>query len=65
MDDPLVPLSLGKLSKEELEKVGVKEANVSGEPGVSFNEYPRLGHSVNDQEIKDWADWLKKVIPQN
>jgi len=62
-DDPLVPLALGKLSKDELEGVGVKEAKASGEPGVSFHIYPGLGHSTDTQEIKDWANWLKKVIP--
>ena len=63
MDDPLVPLSIGKLSKEELKKVGVKEANGPGEPGISFNEYRGLAHSADMQEISDWASWLKNVIP--
>lgn len=63
MDDPLVPLSIGKLSKEELEKVGVKEAKGSGEPGIFFEEYPGLGHSVDMRGINDWANWLEKVIP--
>lgn len=61
----MVPLSLGKLSKEELEKAGVKEAKASGEPGVSFNTYPGLGHSADVQEIKDLADWLNKVVPSD
>ena len=64
-DDPLVPLSLAKLSKEELGKIGVNEANQPGGAGISFNEYPGLGHSVHMREITDWTDWLKKVIPQD
>lgn len=63
MDDPLVPLSIGKLSKEELEKVGVNETRGSGEPGIFFKEYPGLGHSADERELIDWANWLKKVIP--
>jgi len=63
-DDPLVPLSIGKLSKEELEKAGVKEANESGGPGISFNTYPKLGHSADMGEIADWENWLGKVVPQ-
>lgn len=63
MDDPLVPLSLGELSKEELIKVGVNEAKESGETGIFFSTYPNLGHSAATQEIDDWANWLKKVIP--
>lgn len=62
-DDQLVPLHIGKLSKEELEKVGVRGAGESGKPGIFFKEYPNLGHSAHMQEIQDWADWLKKVIP--
>jgi len=62
-DDPLVPLSLGKQSKEELKKVGVNEAKESGEPGTFFHAYPDLGHSADAQEINDWANWLKKVVP--
>ncbi|KAF9651266.1 Phospholipase/carboxylesterase [Thelephora ganbajun] len=62
-DDPLVPLSLGHLSKEELKNVGVNETKESGEPGIFFKAYPDLGHSADEQEIVDWANWLKKVIP--
>ena len=63
MSDPLVLLTLGRLSKAELEKAGVKEATESGKPGIFFKEYPGLGHSTSMREINDWADWLKKVIP--
>lgn len=63
VNDPLVPLSIGKLSKEELEKVGVKEAKEPGEPGIFFKEYPDLAHSADIREINDWAKWLEKVIP--
>jgi len=63
VDDPLVPLSIGKLSKQELGGIGVKEAEESGKPGVFFKGYPGLGHSADMQEIDDWAHWLKKVIP--
>ena len=61
----MVPLSVGKLSVEELEKAGVKGAKESGEPGISFNTYPGLGHSTDMREINDWANWLKKVVPPN
>jgi predicted esterase len=63
VNDPLVPLSIAKTSKEELEKVGVKKAKESGEPGIFFKEYPGLVHSISEQELTDWANWLKKVIP--
>jgi hypothetical protein len=63
VDDPLVPLSLGKLSKAELSQVGVNEAKESGEPGIFFKAYPGLGHSADPQEIDDWASWLGKVVP--
>jgi predicted esterase len=63
VNDPLVPLPIGRLSKEELKNAGVKEAKESGEPGIFFKEYPGLAHSVDVGEIKDWANWLKKVIP--
>jgi len=62
-DDQLVPLSIGELSKEELKTVGVSETKEPGEPGILFNVYPNLAHSADMQEIKDWANWLKKVIP--
>jgi len=65
VDDHLVSLSLGKLSMEELRKVGVDKAEEPGKPGVSFNMYSGLGHSASEQEIEDWASWLKKVLPQN
>ena len=63
VDDPLVPLSIGKLSKEVLGGAGVKETKESGEPGLFFKEYPGLAHSVDMRGINDWANWLKKVIP--
>jgi len=63
VDDTLIPLQLGRLSKGELEKIGGKEAEESGEPGIFFKEYPGMGHSANPREINDWASWLKKVIP--
>jgi len=63
VNDPLVPLSIGKLSKQELEKVGVKEAKESGQPGIFFKEYPGLSHSAHPGEINDWANWLQQVIP--
>jgi len=64
-DDPLVPMSIVGQSREELQGVGVNEAKESGEPGIFFNLYPNMGHSANPKEIDDWANWLKKVIPQN
>ena len=62
--DPLVSLSIGERSKQELEKIGVKVVEESGKPGVFFKGYPGLGHSADTQEIDDWAHWLKEVIPQ-
>ena len=59
----MVPLKIGQFSKGELEKVGVHEAKEFGGPGILFKDYLGLGHSVHEQEIKDWADWLGKVIP--
>lgn len=59
----MVPLSLGRLSKEEIKNFGVNEAKEPGEPGILFKTYPNLGHSTDAKEIDDWVNWLKKVIP--
>ena len=59
----MIPLSLGELSKQELKNVGVNEAKEPGKPGIFFRAYPDLGHSTNMEEINDWANWLKKVVP--
>lgn len=62
-DDQLVKLSLGRMSEEELKNAGVNEAKEPGDPGIFFRTYPNLGHSAGTEEIYDWTNWLKKVIP--
>ena len=49
----MVPLSVGKLSKEELEKVGVKETKASGDPVIHIHTPFGSLNSVDTQEIKD------------
>lgn len=50
--DPTVPVSLGKMTRDHLQRAGYD---------VQWNEYP-MGHSVNMQEILDIGRWLTDVL---
>jgi len=50
--DPVIPLSLGKRSKDFLSE--------SGFP-VEWHEYP-MEHAVHPDEIRDLGNWLKNLI---
>jgi len=52
--DQLVQLQFGKLTADTLTEWGYR---------VDFKTYPGLGHSADDNEIKDFEDFLKKTIP--
>jgi phospholipase/carboxylesterase len=51
--DPVLPLELGKISKEALEHAGFT---------VEWHEYP-MAHAVCPEEIDALRQWLHKVLP--
>lgn len=51
-EDPVVPCSLGRASKQRLERMGY---------GVAWREYP-MPHSVCMEEIADISAWLEQVL---
>lgn len=51
-DDPVVPISLGRLSLQRLQQQGC---------AVQWHEYP-MQHSVIPEEISDISQWLDKVL---
>lgn len=51
--DPIVPLARGAASREALVATG---------HNVEWHQYP-MPHSVNEQEIRDIAAFLKRVLP--
>ncbi len=51
--DPVVPIDLGRRSKQALESGGYK---------VEWHEYENMPHSVSQQEIVDLAEWFEKVL---
>lgn len=45
---------------------GVETADIVrrlGVKNVQFKDYIGLGHSMNEQEIKDATEWLKQILP--
>lgn len=54
--DQVVRLEIGQRSAAELKKA-------LGNEQVTFNVYEDLGHFSNEQELKDLAAFLKKVLP--
>lgn len=50
--DPVIPLSLGKRSKDFLTEAGYP---------VEWREYP-MEHSVHPEEIRDLGHWLRNLI---
>jgi phospholipase/carboxylesterase len=52
LSDEIVPCLYGQMAHETLKKAGYP---------VSWHAYP-MAHSVCDQEIRDMARWLKKII---
>jgi phospholipase/carboxylesterase len=51
LQDPLLPISLGRALRDELVRLGVS---------VDWHEYP-MGHMVVPEEIEDAKAWLKGV----
>ena len=52
--DEVVSYKWGEESREKLRNYGLD---------VQFKTYPGLGHSANDREIGDVAEFLKSRIP--
>ncbi len=52
LQDPLVPLALGRTIRDELTRLGVP---------LEWHEYP-MGHSVIPEELTDARNWLKKKL---
>jgi phospholipase/carboxylesterase len=52
LQDPLLPISLGRALRDELVRLGVS---------VDWHEYP-MGHMVVPEEIEDARAWLKSVV---
>lgn len=52
--DPLIQLSMAKVSKQSLEAVGLKN--------IEFNEYP-MQHTAIPREINDVAKFISKILP--
>ncbi|KAJ7693823.1 Phospholipase/carboxylesterase/thioesterase [Mycena rosella] len=64
--DPLVKFELARASVDFLTKnIGITEAPSTGDKGLSFNAYPGVGHSTNEQELSDVKAWLTKVLPES
>lgn len=54
--DNVVNPRLGKVSAEKLESFGYN---------ITRKTYPGLAHSANEQELRDIAEFIQKVIPNN
>ncbi|CAG8451359.1 10285_t:CDS:10 [Dentiscutata heterogama] len=52
--DAIIPYNFGKLSYEFLNSKGYR---------VNFKTYNTLSHSINAEELRDFAQFLKDVIP--
>lgn len=52
--DPVVPLHFGEISANMLKEMGVP---------ASFHSYAGLQHSASEEELKDVAEFVKKVLP--
>ena len=50
--DPVVPASLGALSRDILRKLGAR---------VDWHDYP-MPHSVCGEEVRDLGDWLQGIL---
>lgn len=64
--DPLVVPQLGKISVDYLvNTLGVRRTTSDNDVnGLLVNVYPDLEHSIDQEELKDLAVWLKKVVPE-
>jgi phospholipase/carboxylesterase len=49
--DPLIPVEVGRATRDLLERLGAK---------VAYREYP-MGHMVSGEEIADASSWLAKL----
>ncbi|KAF8665154.1 hypothetical protein AX16_000619 [Volvariella volvacea WC 439] len=56
--DDEVPLSYGKAAVAFLHQVIQDSRKL-----VHLRVYPNLAHSINDAELQDIAEWLKRVLP--
>ncbi|KAF7325626.1 Delta-sterol C-methyltransferase [Mycena kentingensis (nom. inval.)] len=63
--DPLVPHELGRVCAEFIvQELGVPSAPYLGAPeGLDFHSYPKLPHTICEEEVRDVARWLAQVIP--
>lgn len=52
MEDPVIPVSFGRRSRELLEA-----SNAS----LTYREYP-IGHHVSDESVRDLSSWLKQRL---
>lgn len=52
--DEVMPLFAANMSKERLEEMGVS---------VKFKTFPRLGHTVDPQELNEARKWVKQQLP--
>jgi len=54
--DDVVPIEVGQLARDTL-------INKLDFESVSWNEYPRLGHSVSPKELDDLFNFIENVLP--
>jgi phospholipase/carboxylesterase len=52
LQDPLIPIELGRRLRDELTKLGLD---------VAWHEYP-MGHMVIPEEIEDARQWLRRLL---
>jgi phospholipase/carboxylesterase len=52
LQDPIVPLALGRVIRDELTRVGAD---------LSWHEYP-MGHTIIPVEIHDAREWLRRLL---
>jgi phospholipase/carboxylesterase len=51
-DDPVIPIELGRRTKELFEK---------SDASWTYREYP-MGHEISPEGLTDISDWLRKLI---
>ena len=63
-DDEIAPIGRTQDGIEFLKtELSIPTVADLGAPGIDFRTYTGLQHSTSEQELGDWGQWLKKVVP--
>lgn len=66
--DPVLQVKYGEASAQlmlsEMKIPKAEEGDSASPPvGLKFKKYHLMQHTVDDEELRDLTNWLKKVIP--